>query len=36
MFSIKLFQTDFLGGWKKSRGEYATDVSSTSTTEIDS
>lgn len=27
IFSCKLIKTDFLGGWKKSKGEYATDVS---------
>jgi len=31
IFSVKLVQTDFLGGWRKSKGEYATDVASTGT-----
>ena len=27
IFSVKLVRTDFLGGWKRSSGEYSTDVS---------
>ena len=29
IFSVKLIKTDFFGGWKKSMGEYATDVPAT-------